>query len=291
MNSTMSRNATHTLTGALILGLVQGLTEFLPVSSSGHLVVGAELLGITEHALLFDTLLHLGTLMPVLWYYRSDLVQMVLALGKLGQGPSRLWREDRGFRLAACVVIGTLPTGIIGLTLEDLFERLFSSLSTVGFTFLITGAILMSTRLRRQEEDAERTCGEAPNSHLSLTAVRALLVGLAQGLAITPGISRSGSTIAAGLLLGVQRAMAARLSFLLSVPAILGAVLLQLRKLEGGTDGMLPIYLAGTLAAAVSGYLALRWLVALVRRGGLHWFALYVWPLGASVLVYSFFIR
>ena len=279
----MSRTTGHTLTGALILGVVQGLTEFLPVSSSGHLVVGGELLGITGHALLFDTLLHVGTLIPVLWFYRADLLEMVLALGKLGQGPGKLWREDRGFRLAACVVIGTIPTAIIGLTLEDLFERLFSSLSTVGITFLITGAILMLTRLRRDGDGGE----EAADSHLSLTALRALLIGLAQGMAITPGISRSGSTIAAGLLLGVQRAMAARLSFLLSVPAILGAVLLQLRKLEGGTGGMLPIYLAGTAAATLSGYFALRWLVALVRRGGLHWFAAYVWPLGFTVLVWS----
>lgn len=280
----MSRTSTHTLTGALLLGVVQGLTEFLPVSSSGHLVVGGELLGITEHALLFDTLLHLGTLLPVLWFYRADLMEMVSALGKLGQGPARLWREDRGLRLAACVVIGTIPTGIIGFTLEDLFERLFSSLRTVGVTFLITGMILMLTRLRRDGSGEQ----ESEQSHLSLTAPRALLVGLAQGMAITPGISRSGSTIAAALLLGVERAMAARLSFLLSVPAILGAVLLQLRKLEGGTGGMLPTYLAGTLAATVSGYFALRWLVALVRRGGLHWFAAYVWPLGIAVLIWSF---
>ena len=197
----MPSTSSHTLTGALILGLVQGLTEFLPVSSSGHLVVGAELLGVTDHALLFDTLLHLGTLMPVLWYYRADLVQMVLALGKLGQGPSHLWREDRGFRLAACVVIGTIPTGLIGVTLEDLFERLFSSLSTVGFTFLITGAILMLTRIKSQEDGPE----ESPDSYLSLTAGRALLVGLAQGMAITPGISRSGTTIAAALLLERER--------------------------------------------------------------------------------------
>ena len=282
----MTQRGETTLISAMILGLVQGLTEFLPVSSSGHLVVGSALLGVGgPGSLMFDTLLHVGTLLPVLWYYRADLVQMVLALGKLGQGPSHLWREDRGFRLAACVVIGTIPTGIIGITLEDLFERLFSSLGTVGVTFMITGAILTLTRLRPGAPHEQ----EPDDSHHTLTAGRALLVGIAQGMAITPGISRSGTTIAAGLLLGVHRAMAARLSFLLSIPAILGAVLLQVRKVQpGGADPLLA-YAAGTAVAALSGYLALRWLVSLVRRGGLHWFAAYVVPLGVAVLLYSLF--
>ncbi len=281
----MSNQTTKSLEGALILGLIQGLTEFLPVSSSGHLVVGSELLGMGgAGSLLYDTLLHVGTLLPVLWLYRADLLQMVLSLTRLASGPARLWREDRGFRLAVCVVIGTLPTAIIGLTLEDLFEQLFSSLRTVGVTFLITGAILALTKLHQGDAAEE----EPEESYLTLTGARAFLVGLAQGLAITPGISRSGSTIAAGLLLGIQRTMAARLSFLLSVPAILGAVLLQVRKLQPGGGDMLSTYAAGTLVAAVSGYFALRWLVRLVRRGGLHWFAAYVWPLGIAVLIYSF---
>ena len=281
----MSNQTTKSLEGALILGLIQGLTEFLPVSSSGHLVVGSELLGMGgAGSLLYDTLLHVGTLLPVLWLYRADLLQMVLSLTRLPSGPARLWREDRGFRLAVCVVIGTLPTAIIGLTLEDLFEQLFSSLRTVGVTFLITGAILALTKLHQGDAAEE----ELEESYLTLTGARAFLVGLAQGLAITPGISRSGSTIAAGLLLGIQRTMAARLSFLLSVPAILGAVLLQVRKLQPGGGDMLSTYAAGTLVAAVSGYFALRWLVRLVRRGGLHWFAAYVWPLGIAVLIYSF---
>ncbi len=282
----MTQRGETTLISAMILGLVQGLTEFLPVSSSGHLVVGSALLGVGgPGSLMFDTLLHVGTLLPVLWLYRADILQMIVSLSRLGQGPARLWREDRGFRLAACVVIGTIPTGIIGITLEDLFERLFSSLGTVGVTFMITGAILTLTRLRPGAPHEQ----EPDDSHHTLTAGRALLVGIAQGMAITPGISRSGTTIAAGLLLGVHRAMAARLSFLLSIPAILGAVLLQVRKVQpGGADPLLA-YAAGTAVAALSGYLALRWLVSLVRRGGLHWFAAYVVPLGVAVLLYSLF--
>lgn len=274
----------YNLWGAAALGVLQGFTEFLPVSSSGHLVVGGHLMQIPAQSLLFDVLLHLGTLLPVLWLYRRDLAEIFAALPGLAH-PGRAWRESRGFRLGICVVLGTLPTGLIGVALEKQFEALFSNLTAVGITFCITGGILWLTRLGRARAGGAE---EPADSHLSLSAGRALAVGLAQGLAITPGISRSGTTIAAALLLGIERAMAARLSFLLSVPAILGAVALHLRKLGADTHGEhLPAYLAGALAAAITGYLALRWLVALVRRGGLHWFSLYLWPLGLTVLVYA----
>lgn len=279
--ATVRLSASHPLLPALLLGLVQGLTEFLPVSSSGHLVVGSHLLRFTAPSLLFDVVLHVGTLLPVLWLYRVDLWGMLRGLGGVA-APARAWREDRGFRLGACVVIGTLPTALMGALLEDLFERLFSSPVVVGVTFLVTGAILMTSRLARQPAATD----EPADSHLGLTPLRALLVGVAQGLAITPGISRSGTTITCGLLLGIERTMAARLSFLLSIPAILGAVVLQLRKLEpAGGSALLWIYAAGALAAALSGYLALRWLVRLVRRGSFHRFAYYLWPLGLAVLV------
>ena len=274
--------------GVLILGVVQGLTEFLPISSSGHLVVGGYLLGVNkEQPLLLDVLLHLGTLVPVVVLYWQDLLEILAALPRvLRLPPAKLWRQDRGFRLAICVLIGTLPTGVIGLLLEKTFEALFGSLTAVGCTFIITGVILMASRLRRPPP-ALREMPEAAASHLTLTAARALCVGLAQSVAITPGISRSGTTITAGLLLGVERVMAARFSFLLSIPAISGAVLLHLRKAEAVPASTLVIYAAGALAAAASGYLALRWLVRLVRRGELHWFSFYLWPLGLIVLGYS----
>lgn len=277
--------ATRALWPALLLGLIQGLTEFLPVSSSGHLVVGSHLLPLHEPSLLFDVILHVGTLLPVLWLYRAELAQIVAALGRLVTKRSKaaLWREDRGLRLAVCVAIGTVPTALMGALLEDLFERLFSSPTVVGVTFIVTGGILISTLIRRGAGVAE----EPADSHLGLTPLRALVVGVAQGCAITPGISRSGTTIAAALLLGIDRTMAARLSFLLSIPAILGAVALHLRKATLAGGGELAIYVAGATVAAVSGYLALRLLVGLVRRGGMHWFALYLWPLGIAVLIWQ----
>ena len=267
---------------SLVLGLVQGLTEFLPVSSSGHLVLGQHLLRFSPPSLLFDITLHVGTLLPVVWLYRADLWAILRSLGRLGQA-RRAWQEDRGLRLLVCVALGTLPTGLMGAALNDLFERLFSSPAVVGVMFLITGGILMASRLSR----APQTDEEPADSHLTLTPLRALAVGVAQGLAITPGISRSGTTISAALLLGIERTMAARFSFLLAIPAILGAVALHARHVGSADRGLLPIYLAGALVAAASGYLALKWLVGLVRRGALCRFAYYLWPLGIGVLIYT----
>ena len=274
----------HNLFAVLALGLVQGLTEFLPISSSGHLVVGGKLLGMSsEQPLLLEVLLHVGTLVPVILHYRRDLLEILVSLTRIvGQPPARLWQHDRGFRLAVCVVLGTIPTGLVGVLLKDVFESAFGSLTAVGFTFLITGGILMSVRLRGLKNEAPEE-----QSHLTLTATRALLVGLAQAMAITPGISRSGTTIAAGMHLGIERVMAARFSFLLSIPAICGAVVLHLRKAGGAAESDLLVFAAGAAVAAASGYLALRWLVRLVRRGEMHWFSFYLWPLGLTVLVYT----
>lgn len=265
-----------------MLGLVQGLTEFLPVSSSGHLVVGAHLLGFSQPSLLFDIVLHVGTLLPVLWLYRADVVDMVGGLRGL-LAPARAWRSQRGFRLLFSVAIGTVPGVVVGVGLDDLIKRLFSSPVVVGATFLVTGGILMASRLCPAPPAGE----EPEDSFLGLTPTRSLLVGLAQGLAITPGISRSGTTITAALLLGVERTMAARFSFLLSIPAILGAVALHLADARLVDLPALLAYAAGALVAAASGYLALRWLVTLVRRGAMHRFAYYLWPLGVAVLLYT----
>lgn len=261
--------------GMALLGVIQGLTEFLPVSSSGHLVIGKTLFGLADPDLLVDVMLHVGTLLPVLWLYRRDLLEMLRSLGRL-PAAGRLWADDGALRLTLCVVVGTIPTGLMGVGLKDHFERLFSSPLAVGFALLLTGVILMLTRLARQRD-------EAP--HRTLGLGRALVVGVAQGAAITPGISRSGTTIAVGLLLGIEREMAARLSFVMSIPAIVGAVLLTLRKAQAGVAA--PVLLLGVLSSALAGYLALRWVVALVRRGTLHRFAYYVWPVGVGVLIHS----
>jgi undecaprenyl-diphosphatase len=264
--------------GIILLGVIQGLTEFLPVSSSGHLVIGQHILKLAPPDLTIDIILHVGTLMPVLWLYRRDLLEMIISLRRL-PAVTRYWAEDGALRLTVCVVVGTIPTALVGVLLKDLFEKLFASTVAVGIAFLVTGGILMLTRIRKEPTD------EAPFE--TLTVLRAAAVGVAQSMAITPGISRSGTTIAVGLLVGVEREMVARLSFVMSIPAILGATILQLSK-ASFSAGQLGLYAAGAVAAAVSGYLALRWVVALVRKGEMHWFSFYLWPLGIAVLIYSF---
>lgn len=260
---------------ALILGAIQGLTEFLPVSSSGHLVLSQQLLGDTflfvQNAVVFDLVLHLGTLLPVLYYYRRDL-QLILqgVFRKVPhEGGVMGWLKGDEHRwLAFLVVLGTLPTAFIGLGLKDTFEGLFHDARAVCGALFFTGCLLFSTRFFGRKEPGR----------LTLTIPIALAIGLAQGFAITPGISRSGSTIALALLLGVNRDLAARFSFLLSIPAILGAVVLYMKDGFTMESHMIPALLIGFLSAMVVGYTALWMLVALVKRGGLHKFSYYLWP-------------
>lgn len=266
--------------GLILLGIIQGLTEFLPVSSSGHLVLGQHLLKLAEPDLLIDVILHLGTLAPVLWLYRKDLVEMIASLKALPQLP-RAYHENPSLRISLLIIVATIPTGIFGVLLKDIFEALFSSVVAVAIALMVTGVILMLTRFRRELSDNAEA-----NPHLSLNVLRAFIIGIAQGAAITPGISRSGSTIATGLLLGVERELAARFSFLMSIPAILGAVVLSLRKAQLASDQLF-ILLAGAIAAALSGYLALRWVVHLVKKGEMHYFSFYLWPLGLAVLIWT----
>jgi undecaprenyl-diphosphatase len=264
---------------ALVLGVVQGATEYLPVSSSGHLVIAQHLLGFTEPALLFDIVLHLGTLVAVVWYYRHDLQGLVrhslLGLRELLAGGSATVVQAKYpcSRLAVLIVIGTIPTAVIGLTFEEAFESLFVSVRATGTMLMVTGLILVSSRL-------------APSDGRGIGQMRvldALLIGLAQGLAITPGISRSGATIATALLLGIERETAARYSFLLSIPSIVGALLLELG--DSGSDVAFPSLGVGFLAALVTGYACLTLLVYLVKRGRLAWFAPYCIALGLLAVV------
>lgn len=264
---------------ALVLGVVQGATEYLPVSSSGHLVIFQHLFGLTEPALLFDIVLHVATLLAVLWFYRRDILDLVrqsgAAVASLTRGGSWSAVQDRypGFRLAWLIVIGTIPTALIGVTLQDTFESLFGSLRTVGVMLWVTGLILLATRITT---GGERTVRD-------LKVVDALLIGLVQGLAITPGISRSGSTIGVALLLGVQKETAARYSFLLSVPSIVGALVLKMG--DAGHAIGLSATTIGFVAALLTGYLCLALLVRVVKRGKLAWFAPYCFLAGLAAIL------
>lgn len=258
------------LWGAILLGWLQGLTEFLPVSSSGHLVLAQEWIDVGEHPVVFDLILHVGTLAPALWFFRRD-IAMVLKDG-LSRG-STPWRQRDGVHLAWLVVVASVPTAVIGLLFEDHFEALFDSSLRVAPAFLVTSALLWWTQ---RAEEGGAALGQ-------VTWRQAAWIGLAQGCAITPGISRSGSTIAVALLLGLRRDVAVKLSFLMSVPAISGALLLKLRKVDPSTLDAVPM-LTGAVAAGVTGYFALAWLVAIVQRGHLHRFSLYLWFAAAAAV-------
>ncbi|MBX2812975.1 MAG: undecaprenyl-diphosphate phosphatase [Myxococcales bacterium] len=258
---------------ALLLGIIQGLTEFLPVSSSGHLVLAQSIMGesfeFQDMAVAFDLVLHIGTLLPVLYFYRKDLEQIWYAytdtesLQSVGLGEWLRGNESRWLLIA--VIVGTIPTAVVGLLFKDTFEVFFHSVPAVCGAMLCTAILLFATRLAMPL-----------SSHRQLGLLLILSIGIGQGLAITPGISRSGTTIAIALLLGLERDLAARFSFMLSIPAITGAAILVAKDGVQVPAGGSVALIVGFIAAMVVGYAALVMLVALVKRGGLHNFAYYL---------------
>lgn len=271
---------------ALTLGIVQGLTEFLPISSSGHLVLFQALLGLEEPELLFDIAVHVGTLVAVCLFYFRDIKRVVRMLfsksvwSDNGGGFGKQIKKTPEIRLFFLIIVGTIPTVCLGLAFRPIADTLFSSIRIVGFMLVITGLVLWLTR--RTPATGRRT-GE-------LTLRDALYIGVVQGLAILPGISRSGSTIAIGLLRGINRETAARYSFLLSIPAILGALVLGCFDISGATAHRQAtgIMVGGALVAFVVGYLALRILVYMIQKGRFFIFAPYCWLLGTLCVIYSF---
>lgn len=285
----------------LALAAVQGLAEFLPISSSGHLRLLQELFGVEEPLTIVDVLLHFGTLFAVVIVYRALVGRLLVATGRAFRTvftePSRLgaaWRSDADLRLAAFVVLGTVPTAAIALTVGPHLERASASLAFVGAALLVNGGLLvfLGRQIRRQRDLEARSLAAPaetppPRDLSQLTWRDALLIGLAQGAAITRGISRSGSTITAAVSLGIRQDAAAAFSFLLSIPAIVGAVVLSLRDLRPGEAAMLPEALAAAAVAAIVGFFALTWLLTLLDRGRLGLFAGYCALLGLLALILS----
>lgn len=256
-----------TIFQAVIMGVIQGLTEFLPVSSSGHLVIAEELLGLKTPGVTFEIWLHLGTLLAVLIYFRSWIFRLIRSLWNGGRGA-----DDRITVWA--LIVGTLPAVVVGFTLKSAIETAFSSPKFTAAMLVVTGFILFSTLLAR-------------NRGLFVSPLRSLIIGLAQAVAILPGISRSGSTISAAMLIGVEPAKAAEFSFLLSIPAIGGAFLLD--ALSAG-ESILPAgdiggYLIGTAVAFLSGLLAIHFLLKIVRRGSFYLFGVYCLVVGIAAFV------
>jgi undecaprenyl-diphosphatase len=261
---------------ALSLAVLQGLTEFLPVSSSGHLVLAQTFFGIEPAtAFIYDIVLHLGTALAALLFFRRDVVGVLRGLfPPYRQAPAG---QQEAQRLLLRLAAATVPTAVIGLAFKDFFESLFASPAAVVGALAVTGTFLIASSL-------------LPATTLPVESApwwKAALVGVAQGIAIVPGISRSGSTIVAGLAVGLRREDAVRFSFLLFLPAILGATLLELRHPPAGAGVPVALAVAGFAAAAVTGYLAILLVLRWTRAGKLWQFGLYCWAvagLSAAVL-------
>ena len=264
---------------AIFLGIVQGITEFLPVSSSGHLVIFKSLLNAqSDDSVLFETLVHFGTLCAVIAIYWPDVMKLV----RFCIQPAR-WRatssspDDKNTaKLLLLIILASVPTALLGFYFHDLFKSLFLNPVAAGIALLLTGIILLCTLLARP----------AINEYSHISWFKGLLIGIMQGLSITPGISRSGSTIAVGMYLGIDRTTAANLSFLMAVPAIGGAMLYEGKELfKGQTDLGFTSAAGGFIASFISGYIALRFLLSIVRKGKLHYFSYYCFALGLFAIL------
>jgi undecaprenyl-diphosphatase len=251
---------------AALLGLVQGLTEFLPVSSSGHLVIGETILGGRGEGILFEVAVHVGTLLAILVFYRRRIGELVA--GVLARDPTHL-------RYVAKLALATLPAVLVGLTAKDAVEGLFERPALVGVALCVTGAILLTTRRTVQTGHA-----------LEPGFWQALWIGCAQVVAIVPGISRSGTTVAAGMALGLAPLVATEFSFLMAVAAISGAAVLAIPDVQQASPEAVRACLVGGAVAALSGLGALWLFVRLLRTRRFHWFAGYAFAAGLAFLAW-----
>ncbi len=273
-----------TYINAIILGLVQGVAEFLPISSSGHLSLLQNFFGLNtaQDQVFFDVLLHFGTLISVLVVYRKDIIDMIreffLGIAALFSRKGSRQAPPPARRLVFLIIVATLPLFVI-LPIQDKVEGLYDNTIFISCALLVTGFLLyFSDRMARGRKNAKNA-----------TVLDAVLVGCAQAVATVPGLSRSGTTIAAGMTRGFSRDFAVRFSFLMSLPAVLGANILSLVKaVKAGFDtSLLPMYLVGVIVAMVSGYFAIRLVKLLSDKGKFGKFAYYCWIVGALSLVYS----
>lgn len=260
---------------ALVLGIIQGLTEFLPVSSSGHLEIGAVLLGAqSSENLLFAVVVHAATALSTIVVFRKDILEILKGLLEFK------WNDS--WQFAIKIIVSMIPVGIVGVFFEDQVSAFFTgNLLLVGSMLLVTSALLFFTHF-------------AKNASGEVTLPKAIVIGLAQAVAILPGISRSGATISTALLLGVEKSKATRFSFLMVLIPILGASLLKMLdymeapEVHGGLSTS--VLAVGFLAAFVSGYIACRWMIGIVRKGKLTWFAIYCAIAGTVAIISQLWI-
>lgn len=257
-----------TLIQAILLGIIQGMTEFLPISSSGHLVLFQKIFRVTEPTLTFGIVVHLGTLAAVFAVFWKDIVSLL-------RKPFQ--------KLTYLIIAGTIPTAIIGVLFKDFFEKVFRSGSTLGFEFIITGIVLyFADSFNRGRKGIEET-----------NYLDAAFIGLMQGAAILPAVSRSGLTISGALFRDMDRDFAARFSFLLSIPAILGAAVFDMKDvLEIGVENLDSMSLgAGFIFSAIFGYISIKYMINILKKGKMRYFSYYVFAIGGLVIIDQFLIH
>lgn len=250
-----------TIIESIILGIIQGLTEFLPVSSSGHLVLFQKVLGINQPGNYFEVLVHLGTLASVIFVFYDDLKSIFFSLHM---------KETQTFILF--IVIGTIPAIIIGFGFKDIFHYLFENVKAVGFALLFTGIILISS-------------SKFKYNNKNLNWQKSIMIGFVQALAIIPGISRSGITICMALFLGLSPKKAARLSFLLAIPVISGAGLLTALNVDEGSQLTFSVAISGFISSFVIGIIALKWLLSWLEKGKFYYFSYYCFFIGLLTIL------
>lgn len=276
-----------TYTQAVILGIVQGLAEFLPISSSGHLALLQYFFGVeSDSVLLFTVMMHVGTLVSVFIIYRKDIAALLVELGltikDLCTGKGLRINSSPTRRMGFMIIVATIPTAIIGLIFEDFFESLYASIVSIAMGLIFTGIILFV---------AERM-GSNDKGPMEMKWRHAIFIGCMQGIAICPGVSRSGSTLFGGLMAGLKREFAVEFAFLISIPSILGSVILEAPDaFAGGADASLigPI-VVGVILAAISGIVAIKAMIKVVSNKRLIGFTVYVWLVAAAVLGYSLIV-
>lgn len=244
---------------ALILGIIQGITEWLPISSSGHLVLAQQYFGL-DVPLAFDVILHLGTLLVVFIVFWKDILEIAKS--------SLKFRWDENTKLLLFIIIGTIPIALVGFFFRDFIKSLFESVLAVGIALLVTGTVLFLTKFTKDKT--------------KLNWWKALIVGIAQAFALIPGISRSGSTISAGLYLGIKREKIAKFSFLMFIPAMIGATILEIGEIVNVE--LMPT-IVGTLTSIIVGYISLKWLLKIIQKGKFHYFSYYCWILGIITII------
>lgn len=271
---------------SIILGLVQGLAEFLPISSSGHLALLQHFFNIeTDKVLLFTVLLHLGTLFSVFVIYWKDIweliVELFLTIKDLVTGKGLRLAERPVRKLGVMIIVASVPTAVIGFLFNDFFEGLYSSVAAIGIGLIITGFLMFF---------AEKM-GSASKGIERMNFRNAIFIGILQGVAICPGISRSGSTLVGGLTTGLNREFAVKFAFLISIPSILGSFILELSDaISAGTDsGLIGPIVVGVAVAAVSGFAAIKGMISIVSKQKLKYFSYYVWVLGILCVGYGIF--